>query len=118
MALIEESARLLHPSASPDSTWPSSAGSPRGTLTEHAVAHDRGSVAGVARTRFPAGSALTADEGLVVDIRPEAQRAAEGELPGAVADLGYMWVADLVGGYQAWHRWFAPAAEAPAVVGR
>jgi len=107
--------------------------------------------------------AVLAEGGLVVDIRPAAQRASEGELPGAVvvernvlewrldpngdhrlpevsgvdqrvvivcsagyasslaaatvAELGYAWIADLVGGYQAWRAWFAPvapAAPAPA----
>ena len=96
---------------------------------------------------------VAAAGGLVVDIRPEEQRKAEGELPGAVivernvlewrldpacdhrlpevqdhrqpviivcsggyasslaaaslVDLGFEHVGDLVGGYQAWSRWFA-----------
>lgn len=96
--------------------------------------------------------AIRAEGGLVIDIRPAAQRAEQGVLPGAIvvernvlewrvdpggehrlpevsghnqrvvivcsagyasslaaaslAELGYSWVADLVGGFQAWRGWF------------
>jgi len=102
--------------------------------------------------------------GLVIDIRPAAQRAQEGELPGAlvvernvlewrldpngdhrlpqvtsrdqpivivcsagyasslaaasVTDLGYTWIADLAGGYQAWRSWFAALRLLEGSVGR
>jgi rhodanese-related sulfurtransferase len=95
---------------------------------------------------------IRAQGGLLIDIRPAAQRAKEGELPGAIrvernvlewrldpvgehrlpevtgygqpvvvicsegyasslaaaslADLGYEWAADLIGGYRAWNSWF------------
>ncbi|HWD52647.1 MAG TPA: rhodanese-like domain-containing protein [Acidimicrobiales bacterium] len=101
---------------------------------------------------------IVAEGGLIVDIRPAAQRREEGAFPGAVivernvlewrfdptgphrlpevrganqpvviicsegyasslaaaslADLGYTRAGDLIGGYRAWHDWFASVGPA------
>ncbi len=74
---------------------------------------------------------------VVVDIRPAAQRAAEGDLPlatvvernvlewrfdptseAALQDLGIHRATDVIGGYAAWRAWQASAAQAGAEGGR
>lgn len=106
---------------------------------------------------------ISAQGGLLIDIRTPAQRSEEGEIPGAVCvernvfewrldpagphripevsdhdqpvivicsegyasslaaailvDMGYERAGDLVGGYRAWHRWFAGRRPLPDPVG-